>query len=159
MLCEIRRKRIFRTSYIYYSYTDKYIYSKPNDDGWCSIIAKYDANNKFLSGTYYSDNNYTELGTKIQREYNTDNSYIDKYIYTKPHKDGWCSTIEEYDANNNFTSATRFFDNNFTELGLKKQRKYNPDNSYTDKYIYSKPTNDGWRSIITKSDSNGKNIC
>jgi len=138
------------------SYVRKWIYSKPNDDGWLSEIENYDSNDKYLGSSYYTDNNFTELGQKVICEYNPDDSYVRKWICSKPNDDGWLSVIENYDSNDKYLGSSYYTDNNFTELGLKVIYEYNPDDSYVKKWIYPKPNKNGWLSELAEYDSNDK---
>lgn len=76
----------------------KCIYAK-NIECFISCIKKYNNNNIYIEGEYYTDDNFTDLLFTEKREYNQDGSYTKRTILSKP-KDGCLSVIQKYDEKN-----------------------------------------------------------
>ena len=73
---------------------------------------------------------------EMQREYNQDNSFVEKYVYAKPNNAGWFSGVEYYDSNEKYIKGDYYFDSEFSNLRFSQYREYNDNNSFFDKFTF-----------------------
>ena len=107
-------KKLFCSSRFKYnpdgSYVRTWIYEQPNENGDLSIIENYDKDNRYISGKYYTDKNFSNLRLTQTREYNSDGSYSETWIYEQPNENGDLSIIENYDKDNRYISGKYYTD-------------------------------------------------
>ena len=127
-------------SYICKIVTHEYI----DDDSCHSGIAYCDKEGHLIKSEAFFDNNFCKLHSYTTAKYLKDGSYITKISYEKCDENGWKSTIEKYDKNNNFLSGEYYKEKDFKNIGQKTIRKYYKNGNY--KYIYKRtvPTENGW---------------
>lgn len=155
-------KKLYYSKYREYdndgSYVDKSIFIKPDIEGCLSVSQKFDVNNRLIEQNRYLDSNFEQLHEHINRDYNDDNSYACKFVYTKLNKAGWLSGIEYYSSNNKYIKGDYYTDKECNDLYYSVHREYNTDGTYIKKIIYEKPDNDGFLSILSKYNKNGRII-
>lgn len=123
------------------SYITKRSYTIPYK-GWMSIIEHYNANNRYLNGEFYKDNNFCEVGLAEKSEY-TQNGFETRYAnYVSKNEYGMLSYIENYDDKNRFLGGKYFKNKNYTDLILTINCKYQPNGSYQKFYVYEQPNDD-----------------
>ena len=156
------RKKLFGSSRCKYnpdgSYVRTWIYEQPNKNGDLSIIENYDKDDKYISGKYYTDKNFSNLRLTETREYNPDGSYIGTWIYEQPDEYGDLSAITNYDKDNRYIGGKYYTDKNFSKLRLTITREYNSDGSYSKTWIYEQPDEYGDLSAITNYDKDNRYI-
>ena len=90
---------------------------KHNRKGVLSSIKKYDNDNIYIEGKYYTDKNFTDLFYTKTKEYNEDNSITEKWIYEKNYKGGYLSKISYYDSTEKLINCFAYTKNRFEKFG------------------------------------------
>jgi len=92
------------------------------------------------------------------KEYNEDESYIEKIVYKKTNSQEYLSEIKNYSKDNINYSGKTFIDENFIELDYSYIKEYNEDGSYIEKVIQEIPNIDGNIACIREYNCNHKLI-
>ena len=109
-------------------YIDKAVLRKPDKDGY-SYITEYNKDDLLVSQTSYLDENYTDLGGTIKFKYHKDKSFIRYDIYEQD-REGWTSSISDYDNKKRLTYCKWYKDKDFKDLIIEEIFEYNNDSSY-----------------------------
>lgn len=116
--------------------------------GWLSRIEKFSMDNKFLSGKFYIDDNFINMGANEYREYDVEGNATSYIEFQTIQDNGFISAIEKFDKYSKRVSGQYFKEQNFKNLILNIKYKYNSDGSFMKYFVFEEPNKNGELSSI-----------